>query len=323
MAGARQRLACEAVGLTVRTLQRWRADGQGEDQRCLSRLRERSNKLSEEERQHILSCVNQPEWAEISPNQIVPRLADRGVYLASESTFYRVLREAKQLTHRQSARPSGPASKPKACIASAPNQLYSWDITYLPSKVKGLFFYLYLMLDIYSRYIVGWQVHDAECNELAAALLIDVCERQAVEPQQVTLHSDNGGPMKGATMLATMQTLGVLTSLSRPGVSNDNPYSESLFRTCKYRPTYPERPFDNIQLARDWVADFVRWYNYEHRHSAIRFVTPAQRHYGQDRELLLKRDSLYRQMKAKHPQRWSGKTRNWSCIERVSLNPDR
>ena len=203
--------------------------------------------------------------------------------------------------------------KLKALVATVPNHMYSWDIPSLPSLVQGLFFYLYLVMDIYSRKIVGWQVHENE----RAGLMLDICHREGIEKDQVVLHSDNGSPMKGATMLATLPQLGVIPSCSRPSVSNDNPYSESLFKTLKYRPEFPGQPFAILADARRWVADFVSGYNHEHRHSAIKFVTPAQRHAGSDVAILKQGDQVYYAAKAKHPQRWSGQTRNWKPIKEV------
>jgi len=168
---------------------------------------------------------------------------------------------------------------------------------------------------------VGWQVHSEELSLLAADLITDICQREGAERHQVTLHSDNGSPMKGATMLATLQELGVMPSFSRPSVSNDNPYSESLFRTLKYRPEYPEKPFVDLPAARDWVSGFVHWYNDEHQHSGIKFVTPEQRHTGEDIQILTKRKAVYEKAKAQNPSRWTGKTRNWDRIKEVYLNP--
>jgi transposase InsO family protein len=177
-------------------------------------------------------------------------------------------------------------------------------------------------MDIFSRKIVGWQIYDAESSELASEVMRDICERKNIAPNQVVLHSDNGSPMKGATMLATLQALGVMPSFSRPAVSNDNPYSESLFKTLKYRPAYPRRAFESIIAARQWVGTFVHWYNHEHRHSAIRFVTPAERHAGLDTALLHKRTNVYEAAKKRNPERWSGATRNWQPVRVVHLNPD-
>jgi putative transposase len=206
--------------------------------------------------------------------------------------------------------------------ATAPNQLYNWDITYLPTAVKGGFFYLYLFMDVYSGKIVGWQVYERESSEWAADIVRDIVPLEGITHQQVTLHSDNGGPMKGSTMLATLQTLGILPSFSRPAVSNDNPYSEALFKTLKYRSDYPARPFANLHQARRWVAGFVGWYNREHRHRAILYVTPEQRHTGQDRAILKRRKAVYEAAKQRRPERWRGPTRNWDPVREVYLNPD-
>ncbi len=321
LAGARQSQACKIIGISGRTLQRWR-QGDTPDGR-IDANHAPANKLTEMEKQRIIQTANKPEYADLPPSKIVPKLADKGVYIASESTFYRVLNAVNQLQHRQKAKPDRQVKKPRALTATGPNQIYTWDITYLPTQVKGIFLYLYLVMDIYSRKIVGWQVHDEESSTLASDLMTDICQREGVLPDQVTLHSDNGSPMKGATMLATLQELGVIPSFSRPSVSNDNPYSESLFRTLKYRPEYPERPFSNLLSARGWVQGFVNWYNFEHLHSAIRFVTPAQRHRGEDIEILAKRKRIYEQAKLKKPERWSGEIRNWNPVTHVYLNPEK
>lgn len=320
-AGARQDRACAAICLSARTLQRWQSDLSRGDGRVL-RVQTPANCLSALERERVLAVANSDEFGHLPPSQIVPRLADRGQYIASESTFYRVLKAENQLRHRGAERPAQRRHKPRALCAMAPNALYSWDITYLPARIKGSFFYLYLFMDVFSRKIIGWQVYDVESSELASEVMLDICMRENIAPDQVVLHSDNGGAMKGATMLATLKDLGVIPSFSRPAVSNDNPYSESLFKTMKYRPAYPQRPFESLLTARQWVAGFVQWYNHEHRHSAIRFVTPAQRHAGLDSELLRKRSSVYAAAKARHPERWSGATRNWQLIPVVHLNPD-
>jgi transposase InsO family protein len=270
-----------------------------------------------------MKVVNEPEYVDLAPSQIVPKLADEGHYIGSESTLYRILKAAKQLQHRQKSKPVNPAKKPRALVATGPNQVYTWDITYLPTQVRGVFLYLYLVLDIYSRKIVGWQVHEEERSALAGDLMIDICQREGIKRHEVTLHSDNGSPMKGATMLATLQQLGIMPSFSRPSVSNDNPYSESLFRTLKYRPNYPGKPFADVQAARAWVQEFVGWYNNEHRHSAIKFVTPAQRHCGEDNQILAKREQVYLKARSANPLRWSGDIRNWDSIKVVHLNPEK
>jgi transposase InsO family protein len=324
VAGARQAHACEVISLSERTLQRWHSDrAEGACDRRPTRVQTPKSQLTELERQRVLAIANSPEFGHLSPSQIVPRLLDQGEYVASESTFYRVLRAENLLTHRGAEKPSKPRYKPRALAATAPGQLFSWDITYLPTPVMGLYFYLYLFMDIYSRKVVGWQVYETESSDLASEVMRDICEREGIAPQQVVLHSDNGGPMKGATMLATLQALGVMPSFSRPSCSNDNPYSESLFKTLKYRPAYPRRPFANLMAARQWVGTFVHWYNEEHRHSAIKFVTPSQRHAGLDDELLRKRVEIYEEARAEHPERWSGSTRNWEPVTIVHLNPEK
>lgn len=321
-AGSRQSAACDIIGISAKTIQRWRQPENAGDQR-LDTQREPANKLTELERHRILKVANEPEYADLSPAQMVPTLADEGRYIGSESTVYRTLKAEKQLTHRQKAKPVRQVKKPKALMATGPNQIFSWDITYLPTVVKGVFLYLYLVMDIYSRKIVGWQVHEEESSALAADLMIDICQQENIKRDQVTLHSDNGSPMKGATMLATLQNLGIMPSLSRPSVSDDNPYSESLFRTLKYRPGYPDKPFNDLQSARAWVEGFAEWYNHKHRHSGIKFVTPGQRHAGEDVQILADRHQVYLKAKSANPLRWSGETRNWNPIEEVHLNPEK
>jgi putative transposase len=320
-AGARAHKACELLGIAPRTLQRWQQCGELLEDARRTRSQVPANKLSDQEREQLIAVANRKEFADLPPSQIVPQLADRGEYIASESTFYRVLRAAGQLQHRQ-ASCAATRHKPKPLEATAPNQVYSWDITYLKTTVRGIFLYLYLFMDIYSRKIVGWQVYEDENSEWAADILQDIAQREGIAPEQVTLHSDNGGPMKGASMLATLQALGIMPSFSRPAVSNDNPYSESLFKTLKYRPEYPAQPFADVSAARQWISGFVDWYNFKHRHSAIQFVTPAQRHAGLDTAILAKRQALYQAAKARHPERWSQETRNWQPVQVVYLNPN-
>jgi len=321
-AGARRHQACELLGIAPRTLQRWQQCGELPGDARSTRSFVPTNKLSDQEREQIVAVANSVEFAHLPPSQMVPQLADRGEYVASESTFYRVLREVGQLQHRQASRPAT-AHQPEPLTATAPNQVYSWDITYLKTTIRGVFLYLYLFMDIYSRKIVGWQVYEHEDSECAADIMRDIAQREGLGPEQITLHSDNGGPMKGASMLATLQALGIMPSFSRPAVSNDNPYSESLFKTLKYRPEYPAQPFADLTAARQWVVGFVDWYNLEHRHSAIQFVTPAQRHAGLDTAILAQRKVLYQAAKTRHPERWSRQTRNWQPVQVVNLNPNR
>lgn len=343
-AGARRRRCSELVGLSARTLERWRSElrlGKDDDARhtrfhtsLSASLFDRtapSNKLAGEERAEILEVVNSAPFRDLSPNQIVPRLADEGVYLASESTIYRILREERQLKHRgRSKAPARHGSSSSAAsrslsrshVATGPNQVWSWDITYLTTPVRGVFIYLYLIMDIWSRKIVGFEVYDVEAAALSARLFTATCRAERADPGNLVLHADNGGPMKGATMVVTLERLGVLASFSRPGVSNDNPFSESLFRTLKYRPEYPSNPFASIEAARAWVASFVRWYNTQHLHSSIRFVTPEDRHTGRETQILAARQAVYEEARTERPDRWSGPVRNWEPITEVRLNPE-
>ena len=321
-AGARLEAAAEILGLSVRTLQRWQEQGPGsDDQRCGSQT-DPPNKLSPVERQQVLALVNAPEYRDLSPNQIVPRALDeKGLYVASESTIYRVLREEEQMTHREPSRPPT-GHRPDEHVASGPNQVWSWDITWLPGPIRGTFFYLYMIMDVWSRKIVAGKVYAEESQVLASQLFYTTCQRLGLDPDGLVLHSDNGGPMKGATMLATLKRLGVVASFSRPRVSDDNPFSEALFRTMKYRPEYPSRPFLSLEKAQAWVDEFIEWYNTEHRHSAIRYITPAERHNGEEADILANRRRIYEDARRRHPERWSGNTRDWTPVATVHLNPD-
>jgi putative transposase len=199
--------------------------------------------------------------------------------------------------------------------------VWTWDISWLPGPVKGLFFYLYLILDLYSRKIVGWEVYAGESATHAAAVVSRAVLSERCIDQPLVLHADNGSPMKGETLLETRYRLGIATSYSRPRTSHDNPYSEALFRPCKYCPAYPAEGFASLQEARAWMQRFVDGYNTVHRHSGIRFVTPQQRHEGFDQAILAQRQAIYEQARARHPERWSGSLRNWQPITEVWLNP--
>ncbi len=321
--GARREKACAVLHLSIRTLQRWSKDGDVRfDQRPVVKRSAPVNKLSEQERSAILETCHQPVYADLPPSQIVPRLADEGVYLASESTFYSVLREAKELRHRGRAKPRQSRKRPTSHVAHGPCEVWTWDITWLPAQIKGLFFYLYLILDLHSRKIVGWEIFDAESSSNAAVVVKKAVLAENCIGKPLVLHSDNGSPMKGSTLKETLISLGIEPSYSRPRVSNDNPYSESVFRTCKYRPDFPYKGFTSLQEARQWVLSFVHWYNFVHRHSGIKFVTPNQRHTGQDVAILAARKDLYESARNHHPERWARATRNWAKIDAVQLNPD-
>ncbi len=322
--GARKAVACAELGLSLRSLQRWvLTPVMQADVRTTTARPRTPNVLSEEERGAILAICNSPEFASVPPSQIVPRLADQGRYLASEATFYRVLKAADQQHRRGRSHAPHKHAAPTTHSATKANQVWSWDITYLPSPVRGQYYYLYLIEDIYSRKGVGWEVYAQESGERAAELMQRTVLAERCGGQPLVLHSDNGAPMKSVTLLSKLYDLGITPSRGRPRVSNDNPYSESLFRTLKYCPQWPKDGFADLDAARRWVRDFMGWYNHEHCHSRIGFVTPAQRHRGEDHEVLAKRHALYQQARHQHPHRWSGNTRNWQPIGAVTLNPER
>ena len=319
--GARLKPACNILNISERTYQRWTQNGKiKEDQRPLIKRPTPKNKLTKEEREELLETINNPEYADLVPSQIVPKLADDGIYIASESTIHRVLKEEEMNTYRN--RTKIPVKRePPTHIAIAPNKVWTWDITWLNASIKGMYYKLYLIIDMFSRLIVAYEVWETENAEYSGALVRKALLSQNIAGRPLVLHSDNGSPMKAATFLATLEILGVQSSFSRPRVSNDNPYSESMFRTLKYRPQYPFSGFKSLEEARKWVGKFVNWYNLSHLHSGINFITPHQRHYGLDDKIMENRIKIYEAAKAKHPERWSKNIRDWSLPEYVALNP--
>ena len=324
-AGARLCRACAELNISKRTFNRWKNnDSDYVDQRTICNRPEPANKLTQEEQEKVLKVVNSEEYSSLPPSQIVPKLADKGQYIASESTFYRVLRENGQLKHRGLSKQ--PVKRPISTHkATGPNQVYMWDITYLNGPIKGIYYYLYLISDLYSRKIVAWEVWEEESAEYASELIkrAVISEKVNTKYKPLVLHSDNGSPMKGATMLETLYALGITPSRSRPRVSNDNPYAESIFKTLKYRPNFQPRGFKSLSEARLWVKYFVYWYNYEHKHSGINFVSPVERHEGKDKAILKNRKKIYEEAKKRHPERWTKNIRDWSIEKEVWLNPER
>jgi putative transposase len=319
-AGARLAAACRLVGLSARTAERWRREPNGEDNRRGPHQRP-GNALTPAEEAQVLTVMSSVRYAGLSPKQLVPQLADEGLYLASESTMYRLqrrhgLRAQKRIIEQRHITRSSMVHN-----ALGPNQVWSWDITWLPTLVRGRFFFLYLVMDVWSRRIVGWTIANSESPDIAAELITRTCDDGDVDPHGLVLHSDNGKPMRGNTMISTLQWLGIVPSFSRPHVSDDNPYSEALFRTLKHAPAYPRLPFANLEAAQRWVARFVAWYNGEHRHSAIRYVTPDERHFGRERTVLNNRHAVYQRARRAVPERWTRNTRDWSAVGLVTLNP--
>jgi len=278
------------------------------------------------------SPAKSPNFEALPPGQIVPILADRGLYnsfgkdcvYGSERSFYRVLNAHGQAHRRGRVRPPQEPRPVPRLRATGPKQCWSWDITYLPTTVRGVWLYLYLVIDVWSRKVVAWDVAEREEPAIAADLVSRACIRERISKgrrQPLILHADNGNAMRAATLEARLEELDVLRSFSRPRVSNDNPYSESLFRTAKYRPDYPRRHFANAEEACLWVASFIDWYNRRHRHSGIKFVTPHQRHSGRAVEICRQRAVVYEQVRPQHPRRWSRYIRCWAQPEVVWINP--
>ena len=315
-AGVRKMNACECIGISIRTHQRWERACADDARKGSSRKVPR--KLTEEERQKVKAIACSPEYKDLNPYEIVAILAEKGLYIASERTFYRILGDDGLLHHRGNQKPRTKNAVPDELVADGPNQVWSWDITWMKTDVRGLFYYAYVIIDIWSKDIIGWEIHDREDDELAAAMFRRLKVRHNMKG--LFLRSDNGNPMKGATMLMTLYHLGVIPSYSRPRVSNDNPFIESLFKTVKYTAGYP-RHFTSIDHARNWMATFVNWYRTEHRHSAIGYVTPEQRRTGDYKKIFEKRNETLAAAKIKNPERWGKKQRVWGCEEKVYLNP--
>jgi transposase InsO family protein len=277
-------------------------------------------KLSLDERRAILDVALSEEFCDMPPCRIVPFLADQGRYVGSESSFYRILRCENLLTHRY--RWKAPERLP--CLptqANGPDQVWAWDITYLPTLIRGKYYYLYLFEDLYSRMIVGAEVHTSENSDLGRETFYRAKQNAGLDTTVIRLHSDNGTAMRGWMIVATLQRLGLIASFSRPRVKNDNAHVESLFKTLKYCPHYPRKPFISLEAARQWVKAFVYWYNYQHLHSGLNYVSPYQRHTGQDANLLELRRRLYEKAKAQAPLRWSREVRQWNPAPAIELNP--
>ena len=237
------------------------------------------------------------------------------------------LRAQGQTRHRGRAKAPRKSRPPTTHVATAPRQLWCWDMTFLPTQVAGRWFFLYLILDVYSRKIVGFEVHEDDDCDHAARLVQRTALAEGIHAmprdERPVLHGDNGATLKATTVLAMLWWLGVKPSYSRPRVSDDNAFVESLFRTAKYRPEFPVEGFADLCAAREWARKFVHWYNHDHRHSGIRYVSPAQRHAGEDIAILAARHELYVQARERNPARWSRSTRDWSHIATVTLNPER
>ena len=322
-------MACRELGIDIRTRQRWLKDATAgmvnKDGRKDAERKKPRGALSEEERTKVIEVANSPEYASKPPAQIVADLADKGEWIASESTFYRILHD-KNLQHARGKAKSPHRKAPTSHAASTPNQVWTWDITYCASPIRGKYYYLYMIVDIFSRLIVGWEIHEEENAQYATTLIQKAYLKEAVwkNARPLVLHSDNGSPMKASTFKATLEKLGISSSYSRPRVSDDNAYSESLFRTLKYRPEYPTYGFESLEASREWTYSFVHWYNEIHRHSALKYVTPLQRHRGESAAILEARKEVLEEAKLRHPERWNNRpVRNLEEENLVWLNPEK
>ena len=261
-----------------------------------------SRSLEQVEWESIRAVLNSERFMDCTPYVIYATLLDEGTYLCSVSTMYRILREYGEVRERRKQR-KHPVYKKPELLASQPNELWSWDISWLRGASRYSYYYIYVILDIFSRYVVGWTIEDVESAEIAHDLIAWACQQQGIQPGELTLHADNGSPMKSIPVAHLLEALGVSKSHSRPYVSNDNPFSEAQFKTMKYQPDYPER-FDSQDHARGWARSFIRWYNFEHLHSGLGYVTPAAMHFGHAQSILQQRQEVLNDAFAKHPERF-------------------
>jgi putative transposase len=258
--------------------------------------------LVPEERAKVLACLHEERFQDSSPAAVYATLLDEGQYHCSIRTMYRLLESEGEVRERRDQLVHPAYSKPEL-LATGPNQLWSWDITKLLGPAKWTYFYLYVILDVFSRYVVGWMVADGESAELAKRLIGDTCEKENIQPGELTIHADRGSSMTSKTVAFLMADLGVTKTHSRPHVSDDNPYSESHFRTLKYRPGFPER-FGCLQDARAFSQEFFSWYNNEHRHSGLGLLSPAVVHYGLAPEAIEQRRGVLDAAYRAHPERF-------------------
>ena len=307
--------ACQALGLPRSRFYRHRQPQHREQPKAAP-----SRSLSETEKREVRELLNAPRFVDQAPREVYASLLDEGRYLCSVHTMYRILAEQDQVRERRDQLRHPNYTKPEL-LATAPNQVWSWDITKLLGPVKWSYFYLYSVLDIYSRYVVGWMIALQEAGHLAEALIAETCQRQAIGPGQLTLHADRGKPMLSKPLAFLLADLGVTKSHSRPYTSDDNPFSEAQFKTMKYRPDYPER-FGSLLEARDWGQDFFRWYNFEHHHTALGLLTPAAVHFGRAAEIRQQRQIVLQTAYDQHPERFvRGLPHPAALPEAVWINP--
>jgi putative transposase len=295
--------ACDALVVSRAGFYRWRNKRENSEQVCIRQLPPLA--LSREEQQLVLDTLHDERYVDKAPQEVYAALLDGGSYLCSVRTMYRILEAHKEVKERRNQLRHPVYTKPEL-LAEGPNQVWSWDITKLKGPAKWTYYYLYVTIDIFSRYVVGWMVASREQGSLAKKLIDLSCEKQGIPPSQLCIHSDRGPSMTSKTVAFLLADLGITKSVSRPHVSNDNPYSESQFKTMKYRPDFPER-FGCAEDARSFCQDFFRWYNTEHYHSGIGFLTPEDVHYGRAGQIIKERQEVLNAAFIKHPERFKGK----------------
>jgi putative transposase len=308
----RQSVICNGIGIGIRTLQNWRKEGFLDKRK--GALKVVHNKLSESEEHKIQEKACSFRYKDKTPGEIVAELAEAGEYIGSISSFYRVFKRSNLIILNRRQRRKIKLNVEIKALKS--DEQWSWDISYLMTSVRGKYYYLYLFTDIWDRYIVGWEIYEEESGELAKELFEKISERLNVKG--IKLHSDNGGPMKSTTFRAVLEKLEVIQSFSRPSVSNDNAFSESLFSTLKRNAGYPKK-FNTLEDAKAWMTKFVHWYNNEHMHTGLNYVTPAQRRKGEDKKIFENRNTTFEHARLAHPERWTGKTKVWKIEQVVFL----
>jgi putative transposase len=300
--GVSQREACRSTNTSRASWNRWHKKASLSQPFHIVRSGRQPHALAADEQTAVLAICNSERFCNSAPRAIVATLLDEGHYLASASTFYRILR-THELTRERRAIASHPARVKPELVTTEPNELWSWDVTKLAGPAKWTWFSLYLVLDVFSRYIVGWEVATTESTAIAKALFREAIREQGIGPGQLHIHADGGAMMKAKSLALLFADLGISKSHSRPHTSNDNPYSEAQFKTLKYRPEFPQF-FASVRHARVFIADFVRWYNHEHRHSGLAFLTPADVHYGRAQDVLTKRNAAMQQVWVRYPRRF-------------------
>lgn len=311
--------ACQVLGLSRSWIYRYRA-GQDEAEKPVSKPRFHPRGLSQEEKIEVRQTLNSERFQDQAPRAVYARLLDEGEYLCHWRTMYRILDECGEVRERRNQLKHPNYKKPEL-LATGPNQVWSWDITKLLGPVKWTYYYLYVILDIYSRYVVGWMIATKETAALAQELVQQTCEKQDIQEDELTLHADRGAPMIAKSLAMLLGDLGVTKSHSRPHVSDDNPFSEAQFKTMKYRPDYPKR-FGSQVDARSWARYFFDWYNNEHYHNGIGLLTPADVHYGQANQKIQERQRVLQLAYQKNPNRFvKGVPKPPQLPEAVWINP--